>query len=89
MAGNQLSLEERKFGLKCYWKTENAIEVQRQFRREFARPPPTRRTIARIKEKFEADGTVQNVNKKRFGRPRTSTSPGKEEQVQKTLSQSP
>ena len=24
MAGNQLSLEERKFVLKCYWKTENS-----------------------------------------------------------------
>ena len=89
MAGNQFSLEERKFVLKCYWKTENAIEVQRRFRRKFARPPPTRRTIACIKEKFEADGTVQNVNKKRSGRPRTSTSPGKKEQVQETLSQSP
>ena len=43
MAGKQLSLEERKFVLKCHWKTENAIEVQRRFRREFARPPPTRR----------------------------------------------
>ena len=24
MAGNQLSLEERKFVLKCYWKTESS-----------------------------------------------------------------
>lgn len=67
MAGKQLSLEERKFVLKCYWKTENAIEVQRRFRREFAKPLPTCWTIARIRDKFEADGTVQNINKKRSG----------------------
>ena len=59
MAGNQLSFEERKFVLRCYWKTENATEVQRRFTSEFAKPPPTRRTIARIRDKFEADGTVQ------------------------------
>ena len=38
---------------------------------------------------FETLGTVQNVNKTRSGRPRTSTSPGKEEQVQETLLRSP
>ena len=76
MAGNQLSFEERKFVLKCYWRTENATEVQRRFTREFAKPPPTRRTIAHIRDKFEADGTIQNINYKRSGRPRTSTSPG-------------
>ena len=85
MAGNQLSFKERKFVLKCYWKTENATEVQRRFTDEFAKPPPTRRTIARIRDKFEVHGTVQNTNNKHSGRPRTSTSPGKELQVQETL----
>lgn len=89
MAGYQLSFEERKFVLKCYWKTENVTEVQRRFRREFDKSPPTHRTIARIRDKFEADGTVHNVNKKRSGRPRTSTSPRKEEQVQEALIRSP
>ena len=68
---------------------QHAIEAQRRFRREFARPLPMRRIITHIKKKFEADGTIQNVNKKSSGRPRTSTCPGKEKQVQETLSQSP
>ena len=89
MAGNQLSFEERKFVLRCYWKTENATEVQCRFTSEFAKPPPTRRTIACIRDKFEADGTIQNINKKHSGQPRTSTSPGKELQVQETLLRSP
>ena len=89
MAGNQLSFKERKFVLKCYWKTENATEVQRRFTDEFAKPPPTRRTIARIRDKFEVHGTVQNTNNKHSGRPRTSTSPGKELQVQETLLRTP
>ena len=28
----RLNFEERKFILKFYWKYENAVEVQRQFR---------------------------------------------------------
>ena len=47
------------------------------------------RTIARIRDKFEAYGIVQNTNNKHSGRPRTSTSPGKELQVQETLLRSP
>lgn len=85
----RLSFEQRKFILKCYWKCENAVEVQRQFRREFRRDPPTRLTITRIRDKFEADGTVQNVHEKRSGRPRTSTSPTKEERVLETYHRSP
>ena len=81
----RLDFEERKFNLKCYWKYENAVEVQRQFRREFNKEPPTRVTITRIRDKFEADGTVQDVHKKRSGRPRTLTSPRKEERVLETF----
>ena len=49
MAGNQLSFKERKFVLKCYWKTENATEVQRRFTDEFAKP----RTIDALKLEIE------------------------------------
>jgi hypothetical protein len=50
-------------------------ELQRERRREFAREPPTRLTIARIRDKFEADVTVHDVNKQISGRTCTATSP--------------
>jgi hypothetical protein len=42
---------------------ENVKEVQRLSRNEFGTPPPTCVTTARLRDEFEADGTVQNVNK--------------------------
>ena len=59
----KLSFDERKWLLKCYWKVENVVEVQR--------PPPTRATI-RIRNKTKVDGTVQGVFKGRCGRKRSS-----------------
>ena len=59
--------------LKCYWKVENAVEVQRRWRVEFGTSPPTKVTITRIRDKFEVDGTVQDVLKSRCGRKRSST----------------
>ena len=52
---------------------ENVVEVQQCWRVEFGTPPSKRVTIARIREKFEFDGTVQDVLKGRFGRKRSST----------------
>ena len=46
-------------------------------------------TITQIRDKFEADGTVQNVHKKRSGRPQPSTSPTKKERELDTFQQSP
>ena len=56
----KLSFDKRKWLLKCYWKVEN-VEVQRRWRVEIGTPPPTRVTITRIRNKFEVDGTVQDV----------------------------
>jgi hypothetical protein len=57
------------------WKFEKVCEVQRQWRCEFVKEPPTRVTIASIRDKFEVDGTVRDVHKQRYGRPCTATSP--------------
>ena len=59
--------------LKWYFKFENISEVQRQWRNEFGTQPPIRLTIARIRNKFEIDGTVGDVHKERSGQPRTAT----------------
>ena len=67
-----VSFDERKWFLKCYWKVENVVEVQRRWRVEFG-TPPTSVTITRIRDRFEVDGTVQDVLKSRCGRKRSST----------------
>jgi hypothetical protein len=56
-----LSFEQRKAVLKWYWMYENITEVQRQWQNEFETQSATRRTIARIRAKFEADGTDLDV----------------------------
>ena len=60
----KLLFDECKWLLKCYWKVENVVEVQRHWRVEFGTPPPsTRLTITRIRDKSELDGTVKKVLK--------------------------
>jgi hypothetical protein len=69
MAGN-LNIEQRKWILKKYRKTENAERVRRAWVETFNTPPPTRPTIYRIRDKFDTTGSVANAPKSR--RPRTS-----------------
>jgi hypothetical protein len=52
-----LSFEQRKAVLKWYWKCENSKEVQQQWQNEFGTQSPTHRTIAHIRDKFEASHT--------------------------------
>ncbi|KAJ4438456.1 hypothetical protein ANN_14401 [Periplaneta americana] len=56
---------------------------------EFQRDSSTRLTIARLRDKFEGEGTVQNIHKNNSGRPRTSTSPTREREVIEMFQQSP
>ena len=70
---DKLLFDERKCLLKCYWKVENVVEVQRRWRIEFGTPPTTRVTITGIQDKFEVDGTVQDVFKGRCGRKGSAT----------------
>ena len=46
----KLTLEERKFALKKYWKTENALDVIRDWCLHFSIDPPTHLTIYRIRD---------------------------------------
>jgi hypothetical protein len=69
MAGN-LSIEQRKWILKQYWKTENSEWVRTAWVEAFNTPPPTRLTIYCITDKFGATGSVADAPKS--GHPRTS-----------------
>jgi hypothetical protein len=89
MAEARLNFEQRKTILKWYWKFENVCEVQRQWRREFGTEPPTRLTIARIRDKFETCGTVCDVHKQRSGRRCTATSPASSDMVLEQFTRSP
>jgi hypothetical protein len=62
MAGN-LSIEQRNWILKQYWKTENAERVRTAWVEAFNTPPLTRLTIDRIRDKFDATGSVANAPK--------------------------
>jgi hypothetical protein len=61
----------------------------RQWRNEFGTQPPTRLTIARIRDKFKIDGTVGDVHKERSGRPRTATTPATSTAVLQQFIRSP
>jgi hypothetical protein len=75
--------------LKLYWICENVCEVQRQWRRKFATEPPTQLTIARIRDEFEADGTVHDVHKQRSVSPGTATSPASSAMTLEQFTRSP
>ena len=84
----KLSFDERKWLQKCYSKVENVVQVHRRWRVEFG-TPPTRVTITRIQDKFEVDGTVQNLLKFWCGRNRSSTVNENADAVIQVLHQSP
>lgn len=60
MAAGRLISERHKMILKCYWKLVNVCELQSRSQLEFEREPPTRIAIGRIRDKYEAEGTMHN-----------------------------
>ena len=84
----KLSFDERKWLLKCYWKVENVVVLQRRWRVEFGTPPP-RVTITRIRDKFEVDEPVQDVLKGRCERKRSSTDNESVDTVMQVFARSP
>ncbi|KAJ4437402.1 hypothetical protein ANN_17546 [Periplaneta americana] len=74
MAGACLTFEQQKCILKWFMRFDNAIEVQRQWRREYETEPPTSLTIKRIIDKFEAHGMICDIHKGRSGRLHTALS---------------
>ena len=57
----KLTLEERKFILKRYWKTENAQDVIRDWNHYFNIDPPTRLAIYKLRDKFDDTGSVADA----------------------------
>ena len=68
---------------------QNVVEVQRRLRVEFDTQPPTRVTITRIRDKFQVDGTVQDVLKGRCGRKRSPTDNESANAVMQVFARSP
>lgn len=83
----KLTLNERKFVLKSYWKYENAQIVINMWNATFETPPPTRLTIYQIRDKFEKTGSVSDT--KRSGRPLTANNLENQNLVAQALQMSP
>ena len=84
---NHLTLDQRKWILKSYWKFENANEVREHWRETFHTEPPSRQAIYALRDKFDTDGTVKN--KEKSGRKRTTVTEENELVVALTFQQSP
>ena len=57
----KLTLEERKFILKQYWKTENAQDVICDWNHYFNTDPPTRLAIYKLRDKFDDTSSVADA----------------------------
>jgi hypothetical protein len=84
---NNYNTEQRKWILKQYWKLENAEHVRTAWQKAFQTPPPSRKTIYHIRDKFETLGSVCNAPKS--GRPKTSMTEENEMLVAMTFVNSP
>ena len=64
MAGNgNLTLDQRKWICREFWKTQNIEEVRRVWFIDFNTPPPSRFTIRRIKDKSFINAYTHTLTK--------------------------
>ena len=68
---------------------DNVVEIQRRWRVEFCTPPPTMVSVTKIRDKFQVDGTVQDVLEGRCGRKRSSTDNESADAVMQFFARSP
>ena len=55
------TVEQRSWLLKEYVKTNNAEAVRRNWTAKYGTPPPFRKSIYRIRDKFNATGSILNA----------------------------
>ncbi|KAJ9596938.1 hypothetical protein L9F63_012063 [Diploptera punctata] len=83
----QLTLEQRIYVCKCYYKYESARRAREEFIRNFpGQLPPSRSTIHDLVTKFETTGSVQN---KKHTRRLTVLTEEKLDEIGKNLERSP
>lgn len=86
----QLSQEQRVFIVEEYYRTNSIAAVLNAFSARFPeRRRPTRRTIGKLLQKFQARGTVTNQNAGFSGRARAARTPANIELVRQTLGENP
>ena len=79
--------EQRSWLLKEYIKTKSADAVRVNWTAKYATAAPSRKTIYRIRHKFDATGSVLNV--KSTGRPKSVTTDENKELVAQAVAHSP
>lgn len=72
MAETRLIVNRKKNIRDCYWELKNVVEMQRQFRSVLEKELSTRLKISKIRTRFEARETLQNVHKQCSRRPWSS-----------------
>ncbi|XP_076322201.1 uncharacterized protein LOC143231570 isoform X1 [Tachypleus tridentatus] len=84
---NTLNTDKRIWVLKEYWKSQNTETVRRKWVETFDTPAPKRQTIYRIRDKFNATGSILNTAK--TGRPKTACTENNKQRVADAFVQSP
>ena len=84
---NNLNKDKRIWLLKEYWKSQNSETVRKKWVETFGIPAPKRRTIYRIRDKFDTTGSILNIHK--TGRPKTVCTEENKELVAEAYDLSP